>query len=222
MKMGAQNRAVILRKQGRSIKDIARLVSVSSSTVSRWCKRITLTSFQEDRLRQKRRTAGIAALRPWIERNKQRKVEDVAMQKILGRKDIGRMRERDLFMVGLGLYWGEGYKKGSQEWGFTNSDPNIIRVILSWLKTCYSVPLTRVHARITINKHYEQHTDRMTLYWSKETGIPLQAFAKPTFISGYGKPERSPDNYYGTLRIKVRNGTSLRRRILASIEMLSA
>lgn len=221
MKRVEQDRAQTLRGQGRSIKEIARLLSVSPSTVSRWCEQITLTHLQSERLKHKQRTAGIAALQPWIQKNKQVKAADLILQKSLGTKDVGQMQKRDFFMLGLGLYWSEGYKKGSQEWGFTNSDPSIIRTILWWLKTCYDVPLERVHARVTINSYHERQAVRIMTYWSKQTGIPLESFAKPTFISGYGRPSHSSHTYYGTLRIKVRNGTSLRRRILASIQAAS-
>ena len=53
--------------------------------------------------------------------------------------------------------------------------------------------------------------------WADETGIPLSQFGKPTFISGYNSSKLNERSYRGTLRIKVRRGTSLRRRILASI-----
>lgn len=145
------------------------------------------------------------------------KKSDVKIQTQFGRKDIGRMTKRDLFMLGLGLYWDEGYKRGSQERGFTNSDPKIIRTALFWLEKCYDVPTKNIIARLTINQRYRAQTERLTNMWVRETGIPHSQFGKPTFIQGYNGSKLNEETYRGTLRIKARCGTSLRRRILASI-----
>lgn len=217
MKIVARLKAESLRHQGMSIKEIARKVGVSQSTASRWCVDITLSSSQRNALDTKRREAGAKALAPWIRRNKELKQDDIKNQNKKGSQDIGRMMKRDSLMLGLGLYWGEGYKRGSQEWGFTNSDPKIIRTILAWLRECYDIPTERIIARLTINERYKNQTERLTKMWARETGIPLSQFGRPTFISGYNGSKLEEKTYRGTLRIKVRRGTSLRRRILASI-----
>ncbi|MDP1707296.1 MAG: hypothetical protein Q8L30_01970 [bacterium] len=217
MKAIARAKAKSLRHQGMSIKEIARKVSVSQSTASRWCADITLSSGQQSVLDNKRREAGAKALAPWIRRNRKLKQSDIKMQNQLGRRDVGRTTNRDLFMLGLGLYWGEGYKRGSQEWGFTNSDPEIICSVIKWLMECYGVQVERIIARLTINLRYKPETERLTNMWASETGIPHSQFGRPTFIHGYDSSKMEARTYRGTLRIKVRRGTSLRRRILASI-----
>lgn len=217
MKTLEKLRAESLRRQGVSIKEIARKVGVSPSTASRWCSDIVLSVKQRNELEKKRREAGAKALAPWILKNQNLKRSDMEKQVVLGRQDLGHMKKRDLFMLGLGLYWGEGYKRGSQEWGLTNSDPKIICTILAWLNEYYDVSTERIIARLTINQRYRNQTERLTNMWSRETGIPLSQFGKPSFISGYNGSKLDGRTYLGTLRIKVRRGISLRRRILASI-----
>jgi predicted transcriptional regulator len=221
MKTKSRIKAITLREKGLSVQIIAKKLSVSKSTVSRWCKNVKLSDVQKLRLENKRRIAGIKALLPWIEKNKKIKIDDIKAQTVQGEKDIGQISAKELYFIGLGLYWGEGYKKGSDEWGFTNSDPAIIRTILQWVAECYQIDITRVHARLTINGLYLKETERITKRWSAETGIPLSKFSSPSIIKGYGKTTRNPKSYRGTLRIKIRNGTSLRRRILASINFLA-
>ncbi|HEY0979662.1 MAG TPA: hypothetical protein VGE23_02390, partial [Candidatus Paceibacterota bacterium] len=154
------------------------------------------------------------------ERNRRSKQLDLATQAEAGKKDVRTVSKRDVFMLGLGLYWGEGYKRGSQECALTNSDPAIIRIFLRWIDECYGVGMDRITARLTINILYKEHVERIARKWSRETSIPLSQFAPPAFIQGYGVTTRDPETYRGTLRVKVRNGTSLRRRILASIAAL--
>jgi len=217
MKEVAKSKAELLRRRGMSIKDIARKVGVSQSTASRWCSDIILSADQRSTLEKKRKEAGTKALAPWIDRNRELKKKDIEKQRNQGQRDIRQITKRDLYMLGLGLYWGEGYKRGSQEWGFTNSDSDMIRVILAWLHTYYDVPIDRIIARLTINLRYKDQTERLMHMWSHETNIPLSQFGKPTFIRGYNGSKLDGHTYRGTLRIKVRRGTSLRRRILASI-----
>lgn len=217
MKAAERLRAETLRRQGKGIKEIAREVGASQSTISRWCATIALSSDQREKLEMKRRKAGAKALAPWIDKNRKLKQNDIKRQSLKGAADLGRTTKRDLFMLGLGLYWGEGYKRGSQEWGFTNSDSKIIRAILTWLHECYDIPTERIIARLTINRRYENQTERLTNMWSHETNIPLSQFGNPTYIRGYNASKLDSHTYRGTLRIKVRRGTSLRRRILASI-----
>lgn len=218
MKIEQKMTAQVLRKSGESIKSIATRLEVSQGTVSRWCADIQLSPSQSARLQEVRRAAGLKALQPWIDRNKKLKIDDVHAQKKNGSKDVGRVSKRDLFMLGLGLYWGEGYKRGSQECGFTNSDPAIICTILRWFRDCYEVETARIIARVTINELHRKSAGNIVQKWSEETNIPISQFSPPTFITGYGKLARPTETYIGTLRIKIRNGTSLRRRILASLE----
>lgn len=217
MKRAARVNAEVLRRHGASLKEIARKIGVSQSTASRWCFDIVLTQNQRDKLEMRRRMAGAKALAPWIRRNRELKRDDINKQNSLGRRDIGRISKRDLLILGLGLYWGEGYKRGSQEWGFTNSDPLMIQVVLTWLNECYGVSMQDIIARLTINSRYEASSERLTSVWARETRIPRSQFGRPTFIHGYNGSKLNMNTYRGTLRIKVRRGTSLRRRILASI-----
>lgn len=222
MKEAERAQAQMMRRSGKSIKTIASLLGVSPSSVSRWCATIELSPAQKVSLDAARRAAGLKALAPWVARNRQLKQADVTAQLAAGTADVGNMTMRDLFILGLGLYWGEGYKRGSQECGFTNSDPAIIRTILRWFRDCYQVDSTRIIARVTINNLYRAEAERIMCDWSKDTQIPLSQFGSPSFISGYGKLSRDTRTYRGTLRIKVRNGTSLRRRILASLDSVAS
>ncbi len=46
MKAALEARALLLRRNGKGIKDIARTLGVSSSTASRWCKPVVLSKEQ--------------------------------------------------------------------------------------------------------------------------------------------------------------------------------
>lgn len=217
MKVLERRRAEALRAKGNSIKDIARLLHVSQSTASRWCKNIPLSAALRETLDKRREIAGRTALTSINYLRQQAKRDDIRTQIYKGKHDVGNVTNRDVLMLGLGLYWGEGYKRGTQEWGFTNCDPEVILSIIGWLKICYDVHPDQLRARLTINNQYRTQSERLHREWARLTGIPRGSFSMPSFIIGYGKPGGDPRTYRGTLRIKVRRSTSLRRRILASI-----
>ena len=221
MKSDLKREAITLRKKGRSIKSIAKVLHVSSGSVSRWCANIELTPPQRNRLVAAQQKAALKALAPWIERNREMKIADVRKQEAIGKKDVAKLSRRELLVFGLGLYWGEGYKRGSQEWGFTNCDPAIIRTMLTWLRICYGVDRKRIIARLTLNARYAYTSEYIRKTWATETDISLAQFGPDSYISGYGKSTLPDRTYRGTLRIKVRKGISLRRRILASITDIS-
>jgi hypothetical protein len=138
-----------------------------------------------------------------------------------GRSDVGQISQRDLFMLGLALYWGEGYKQGSQELGFTNSNAEIIRLYIHWLRQIYGVEKARLILRVSINVSHKHRVQEVTQFWSRIAGVPLSQFTKPSLIQSKSKKVYTNHHeHFGTLRVKVRNGTSLRRQILASIDAL--
>ncbi|MDD5318648.1 MAG: hypothetical protein PHF79_02395 [Candidatus Pacebacteria bacterium] len=204
-----------------SILTIARNLNSNKSTVSYWCRDIILTSSQQKELAKEGRTkAYIGSLR---QAEKQRKIRLDNIKRMLhkGQGDVGILNSRDLFILGLGLYWAEGYKKGSDETGFTNSDPVIISVILEWFKKIYAIEQKDFIARVSINQIHRDREVEIINFWSHSAKIDREQFTKTSFIKTVSK-KIYPDSekYFGTLRIKVRKGTELRRRIMGSLSFI--
>jgi len=221
--IGTREKAQSLRRNGWGIKEISLKLSASQSSVSSWCRDIPLTSEQIDRLVRKSKTEGLKALLRHAEKARRIRVEKVEEQMEAGRKDVRRLSKRDLFIAGLALYWGEGYKKGNEEFGFTNSDFRVLRFMMRWLTEIYAIAKGDYIFRISMNQIYENYLPDVTNKWSKLLGVPKTQFTMPSIIKVRNKKIYSEiGSYLGTLRIKVRRGTNLRRRILGSIEALAS
>ncbi len=215
-------KAIILRKNGGSISAIAKKLSVSKSTVSVWCRDIALTNSQIATLVKKNSHRATQALLCASEIKRARRILETGLSIQYGKDDVGKLSKRDLYMVGLGLYWGEGYKKGSQELGFTNSDLSLIHFYITWLNKIYKIKNDDLILRVSINMQHKNRDRSILEYWSTQTNIPLTQFTKTSFIKTTSKKiYPNPETHFGTLRIKVRRGTSLRRRILGSISALT-
>jgi hypothetical protein len=50
---------------------------------------------------------------------RQQRMANTLISKHEGARDVGALSRRDVLILGLGLYWGEGYKYGNSELGFT-------------------------------------------------------------------------------------------------------
>jgi len=210
-----------LRRQGVGINEIAMRLNVSKSTVSYWCKNISLTKSQISRLKEKQKTSGVRGLLIFFEKKRKQRLMNVRQLMSQGASDVGQIAKRELLLIGLALYWGEGYKRGNDEVGFTNSDSRIIKLIIRWFKVCYGINSKDFILRVSINELHKNRGKEVLEYWSKETDLPMSQFTKISFIKTKSKKIYSNlDEHFGTLRIKVRRGTNLKRRILGSLEAL--
>ncbi|MEY3784187.1 MAG: hypothetical protein RLZZ230_509 [Candidatus Parcubacteria bacterium] len=213
--------AVQLRKSGKSIGTIAKTLDVSKSTVSFWCKDISLTPKQIDKIAIESKHHATASLLKSSEKQREQRQNNIIQAQLRGKKMVGKLLNRDIFMLGLGLYWGEGYKKGSHELGFTNSDPLMIPIYIRWLKITYGVSKERLILRISINQSHEHRADEVLKYWSDLLQIPITQFTKTSFIKSSSKKQFYTEKHYGTLRVKARNGTMLRHEVLGAIASIN-
>lgn len=211
-----------LRKSGRSIKGIAKLLSISPSTASLWCRDIELTSQQRESLATRANTKRDRHLR-FLARKK--RSETLRKKSNLFKESIARispLNNQELFLVGLALYWAEGFKSTKESRiGFCNSDPKMIKLFLIWLQRCFNIKNTDITLRTEFNISHKDRTEIICIYWSKITGIPVGQFEKPFYHrSAWLKSYDHPEQYFGVLRIRVRKSSELLLKILGYIHGL--
>lgn len=213
--------AQILRKAGRSINEIVNALGAKKSTVSYWCRDIALTQAQIMRLAHKQDKRGAIGRLRAAEAKRALRLQNIAHAQRLGESDVGVLSQRDVYMLGLALYWGEGYKKGNEECGITNSDPAIVLLFIRWLKQVTGLDTSALILRVSLNQSHQNRIREVEEYWSQVTKIPREQFTRASIIKTKSKKEfQRPEQHFGTLRVKVRRGTALRRRILGSIKYI--
>ena len=213
-----------LRREGHSISEIAEKLRMhKSGSISKWCRDIMLAPEQIERLSKKQKSGSYKGRMKFLERIRKERIKETALLEKQGIKEIGKLNKRDLFIAGVAMYWSEGYTYSSGEQvGFTNSDPRMILFILRWFKEIYGVSNDKFSLQVKINKIHKSRVREVENYWSKLTSIPLQQFNKTVLIKS--KVKKNYPNFgthYGTLRITVRQGTKLRRKINGWIEGLT-
>lgn len=215
-------KAIKLRKQGISIKLIAKELMVSPGSVSVWCRDVKLTQHQIDQLEHDARDPNYG--RRLENSIKQHEVALKKTEQLIneGIKEVGEMSKRDLFMVGIALYWAEGFKKDSQV-GLGSSDPKMILMFVRWLKECFGYTLSDLLVRVTVNEAHRHRIDMITNYWSEMLGLPASEFRKPFYQHvKWQKVYNNPEEYFGVLRVRVRKSKDFLRKALGMIEGLKA
>ena len=87
-------------------------------------------------------------------------------------------RNKELVAFGIALYWAEGYKtEKSSGIDFANSDPSLVKIFLSFLRTLYMPNEKRF--RVYLYCHSHEVAAKNIAFWSRITGIPKKQFLKP-------------------------------------------
>lgn len=199
-----------LRMKGLSLGQIYKETSVPKTTIRSWIKDIKLSERQLNKLKSRTQKA---LQEGRIRKQEQDKILRLNNEKELLHKAItrvGNLSGRDLFMAGIALYWGEGFKnKHEHRLGFCNSDPEMIKFYIKWLEKSFRVKKDSIIARLTLNESYKGKTGELENYWLKITGIPKSQFTKTFYQKTKWKKQYMDNNYHGVLRIHVKDSLNM-------------
>lgn len=219
-KLREKKKARKFRQKGKSIKEIAKKLSVSPASVHKWCQDIILTPLQRKQLDQKAFDAFQKGREKVTQKQRQRRLKEISELKTKGIEEIGKLNEKEFFIAGISLYWAEGFKKDSRL-GFANSDPDMIKFFLIWLTENCEVPRESIRLRVGLNISHKNRIKEVEKYWSKMTGFSLSQFQKPFFQKfKWKKKFKEPKKYFGVLRIRANGQRQLFRKIHGWIEGL--
>ena len=208
------------RKAGKSIKSIARTLSVSPSSVSIWCEDIRLTPVQIRKLDEERHDLRMKGLLKGAQMNKEKKLTRISLHKKEAKAVFRVLDKRELLIAGLGLYWGEGVKKGNTS--LVNSDPKVIAFAVRWFTLGLGVDQSDLRPRIFINHIHASRVAKVREFWSQYLKIPEDQFARTILIKRANKKVYENHNtYYGVLALRVRRATDLKYKILGLIDALA-
>jgi transposase-like protein len=211
--------ALKLRREGKSIKEIASRVDVARSTASVWCREISLSKKQKDKLYKKMVDAGHKGRLMGAEANKRKKLDTLNSVKSIATKEISTLSKRDIQMLALGLYWGEGSKDKQGRFNFVNSDPWAILLILHWLKTGMGVKKISLRPQIYINDQHKKREKIILNFWAKKLSISESSFRKTIFISVPNKKVyENYDTYMGVLHLTISKSSYLKYQTMAFLQ----
>ncbi|MFH9430704.1 hypothetical protein ACH4JZ_20785 [Streptomyces sp. NPDC017615] len=199
-----------LRRQGHTYDQIEATLGCSRSSVSLWVRDLP----KPERKRAPEEAAAIAR-KGWEEKLRIRD-EERQRAKDEARRTVGPLSERELFLVGVGLYWAEGAKDKPydrrENVAFVNSDPGMITTFLAWLDL---LGVERGRLRFTVMIHESADVPGAERFWSEVVDADRSAFNRTSLKKHNPKTVRrnTGDAYRGCLVIKVLKSADLYRRI---------
>jgi transposase-like protein len=187
-------------EQGLAVKEIARIVGVSVSSVSVWVRDVPLTAEQEaalaarDPVRNGQRRGTINNSR------RCREVREAA-------QEDGRRRARagdPGFIAGCMLYWAEGSKRRNTV-TLTNADADLVDVFLGFLRTYYGVTDDRVALSVNCFLQNGLSVEAIQEWWLQRLRLPAHCLKTPAInrVSSASKRLKGHILLSGTARISV-------------------
>jgi transcriptional regulator with XRE-family HTH domain len=185
-----KQKALVMREKGMSYAQIKEKLKVSKSTLSNWLYDIPLS---EDKIKLLRdnSTIRIEKYRNTMKLKRELRLEEVYKK---AAKDIGSFSEREIFLLGLFLYWGEGTKAQKYSVALTNTNPAMLKFFIQWLEL---LNVQRKDLKIKLHLYSDMDIAEGIEFWSKELNIMPSQFRKPyikntnlksiTYKNGFGK-----------------------------------
>lgn len=125
--------------------------------------------------------------------------------------------EKELFLAGIFLYWGEGGKTEPSLISISNTNPAVLLFTLIWMEKSLKVQKEKI--RILLHLYEDMDIQESINYWSTILNIPKQQFIKP-YIKKSKRASLDEKGFgHGTCNVRVSNAI-LKSKILMTIKMI--
>lgn len=214
-KIPQKEKAIALRKAGKTYSEILAVVPIAKSTLSDWLYDVGLLKKQKQRITAKR----IAGQKRGAEARRNQRIQKTTEIFVKAKETLGQITKRDLWILGIALYWAEGTKERENSIGrglaFSNSDPRMIQIFLSWLFDVFQVERDRIWFELFIHETHKHRLQEIQNKWSMITGFSIENFNHVYYKKNKIKTKRKNTGslYYGQLQVKVKASSTLNRTI---------
>lgn len=177
-----KEKAVEMRRSGKSYAEIVASLKIPKSTLSGWFANSDWSHDLKQRLSksaQIEHTVRLRELNKLRGANLKKAYEEARYE---ARREFEELKYNPLFIAGVMLYWGEGDKLTNYSTKITNTDPHLIRLYVFFLEKVCRIPKEKISAHVLIYPNLNEETCR--LYWASRTHIDLSRFTKCTVIHG--------------------------------------
>jgi len=210
-----REKALALRKQEMSYSQIKEILGVSKSTLSGWLKNYPLSKERIDALRGKNEKR-IERYRETRRKQKQERLDKYYNEE---KSKIFPLTERDFFIAGLFLYWGEGGKTLSGNVSVSNTDPSVINFFIDWMTS--HVKISKEKIRISLHLYNDMDIEKELNFWSEKLNMPKSQFTKPYIKKSLSTRINQKGGFgHGTCNARI-GGARLNEQILMGIKSVS-
>ncbi len=207
-------RAYELRREGKSYKEINRLLQIPLGTLAGWFKDVDWSKQIREELGAQASLSSPQKLAAIQKANKKRWAKKYAEYHSLAEAEFISRKDHPIFIAGVMLYWGQGNKSPRDSHvRLANNDPMMVRMFCNFLTDELGIDLDRIAIHLLL---YPDLNDEMQKkQWSRSIGIPLSQFRKSSFITGKRPIKRLS---YGVCNVRV-SSRELKEKLLTWINL---
>lgn len=189
-----------LRQTGHTLSEIRNFTKRSNGTIWKYIKDISVLPKYHEVWKVKRGGSKAKSERDWKE------------AKIKASCNIKNIGFSEKMLILSCLYWGEGNKT---ELNLINSDPSMIKVVISCLKT---LGVQDNELKISLRLFEDIDKAKAISFWSQALSLPRATIQKINVISGkkIGKLE------FGMCRVRVKKGGKYFKLIISMIDLIKS
>jgi hypothetical protein len=162
-----REKAVLLRKKGKTLTQICKMLNRSKTTVYYWIKDVEIenkTAF----LRTKKVNVGKAQKKASLAtRRKFQKIHKEYREKAIQLWDGGLNKDSE-FKQFIMYYWCEGTKKGKHAVSICNSNLYLMKFAKKWFER---ININDKKFDCGIQMHGDQDEEKLVSFWEKEIGV---------------------------------------------------
>jgi hypothetical protein len=207
-------KAIAMRRKGLTYSAILEKVPVAKSTLALWFKSVKLSVPQYQKLTEAKR---LSSIRGGMVKRQQRikRSEEIISE---AEKQIGKISEREKWLIGTVIYWAEGSKEKAWVPGsgvcFINMDPYMVQTFLKWLAFC-KVKKKDIYFDLYIHENHKNRLEEIKIYWAKVTNLPVSNFVHVYWKKHKIATKRKNINsaYFGIIKVRVKQSSGLLRQI---------
>lgn len=212
-----RERAIKLRIQGYTYGQIKRELKLAKSTLSSWLRNLPLDEKQFELLSKNRERAKDLAVERYIETRKKQKLTRLKLVFNEQYEMLLPLSEKELFLCGLFLYWGEGDKMHGRI-SISNTDPKVIKFALYWMTNSLKIPKKKI--KINLHLYRDMNIREAINFWSETLGIVKTQFNKP-YIKKTNRAGLTYKSFgHGTCKLYF-GSTLLSEKIAMSVKVIS-
>ena len=208
-------KAIELRREGNSYTDIARILSISRTSVCNWVRNVRLTETEKGRLKKNiALKIGRGRISAQISIHSKRVFKDkVAYEE--AEREFKKFKNEPLFFLGLGLYWHHGSSTRGDRVQFMSSDLPSIGIFIVWIEKYLKISRNMLTYRLFVNLHNKK--GEYESIWINKLRIKREYFRNTIYTRSL-KPNISKE-YKGSLTISY-SKIDIFRKVIAWQKLL--
>lgn len=209
-----RRQAITLRMEGKSYSQIKSELKVSKSTLSIWLRELPLSA---DRMKELRDNSQIR-IEKYRNTMKQKHSKRLTEYYDEQKEKWIPLSNRELFIAGLFLYWGEGNKANKGIVSLNNTDPMLVKFGLYWFLKSLKVPRNKV--QVFLHLYDDMDIEKELKFWREELNMPMKNFSKPYIKKSIRSNLDQKGFGHGTCGVRVFD-TKIKERIIMGLKAIS-